>query len=352
MRLTFTIAKCILLISVSLTLLFASSGEKNTKDYFVTDSLSMSNINQWMVNVLSINPKLVLEKTNSTLQNNPQYLKAHLLKGLLYLYRFGDITKAINEFEYINNINEDLVTNRNLSGDEMSELRSLENQTKRQINLINREFGNLKLSIKNVDIDRYCYIKNMDIAITFSEEVLSKSSDLQKLRFTELQNNLKTGGIKLKFNTFDSTDNKYYFEIPYFPLVSISSNALPYSLIINNTKRYHFILDRQYNQKLNIDWNNKWKLVEAVPDNSIKLEFPSNIDVRIAQHPATELLKTYSIPEQKEDTDNLYIKTNDAKNLELVIKSSGNRNKIEKYLYYTNRVMIGLGLLVIVLFIR
>lgn len=322
------------------------------QNYFIADSLSMKNIEQWTVNVLSVNAENVLEKTNLILEQQPEYLNAHLLKGLLYYYRLGNITKAVNEFDYIEHVADKLSEDFDLSEIYQRQINGLTKQTKRQLNKINREFGNLKVGIKGVDIDRYCYIKNLDIAITVSEKIMSKANYRQKLRFSELEKSLRSGNMKPKFSTFDSTDNRYYFEIPYFPLVDINSNELPYSMIINNAKRYHFILDRQNDEMLEIDWNNEWKFVETVPDNNIKLEFPLDIKVQIAQPVDIQLFKAHSIPEQNPEMNNLYINTSDNEQLQLVVSTVGNSKMIEQILYYSNKAIIALGILSIVMIIR
>jgi len=333
---------------------FASVGERGIKiqDYFVADSTDEINVDQWTANLLSVNADNVLDKTNIILEKHPGYLKAHLLKGLIYFHRLGKITNAVNEFYYIDQVAEKLSSNFELSDEYDKQITNITKQTQRQLNQINREFGNLRVSIKDVDIDRYCYIKNLDIAITISEEVMSKVNYRQKLRFSELEENLRSGKMKLKFSTYDSTDNKYYFEIPYFPLVDINSNELPYSMIINNSKRYHFILDRQNNEKLEIDWNNEWKLVETVPDKSIKLEFPSEFDPHVVTSSDIQVTKAYSIPDQNSNLNNLYIDTSNNDNLQLVVSTKGPTNLIEKYLYYSNKAIIALGIIIIVIIIR
>jgi len=193
----------------------------------------------------------------------------------------------------------------------------------------------------------------MEVIITVDEIVYNYANTDQRLRLDYLNDYLASGQMRFQFSSYDSLDNRYYFEIPFFPLIDVPGLQVPYAIILNNKKRYHFRINRQYNEIVEIDWNDNWELVESVPDNLIKFEYPSDYTmVPFIGVIGREIPGTIQIPEPEANINSLYIPVKETTELQVLFEPSQTGQIIEKGLFYFVRGTIFLAIVATFLIVR
>jgi len=322
--------------------------------YFINDNVLRTQIEQRIGNLSPGNAVETLDFVNQVLSENPDLLQVHLLRAHTLLHGLGRVKEAYEEYIYISRICNEI----NESAKETPRFARVIDDLMYQVNdvalpLIRRDFAPLRFKIKGKKINKFCHIVNMKVLITFDENVYGYGNDPQKLRLDYLKGQLESGEMKFQISAYDSVDNRYYFEIPFFPLIDAPGIREPYAIILNNKKRYHFRIDHQYNEIIEISWNDEWELVESVPNDLIKFEFPAEYSLLPHALETQQALRgIFSIPEPESDMENLYVPTREVKEMEIVLEQENKSKYIGKILVHTTRIVIGVFIVWAFVFVR
>ncbi len=324
---------------------------ENFNDYISNEDWIKENLNPRMSRWQSGNIEELLTWTDNVLENYPNLLKLHILKGHILFYRLTDLENAIYHYSRVKN-DADLLKNFDEYISFEKEIDNLQYQANRALNQIEYGYGDLRFKIRGKQIPKFCYIRNMKVFIAWDEQVINAAEDHQRLRFNTLVETLTSGRMKFMFADFDSVDGRIYFKIPYFPMVE-SGIPEPYSMIINNEKRYHFNFDQQTNSVIEIDWNDDWELVEAVPDNYVKIEYNRLLSVQPDINKSTlNYDMVLSVPEENPDIKNIYIPIDTGGELDVVVNYKSQQQKVEKAMFIINRGIIIASTILILLVVR
>jgi len=347
LRFSQTLTSCIIFMAIAATICFSeTSGDYISDEKWVKDELD-PRMSRWQ----SGNINELLGWTDEVLNNYPNLLKLHLLKGHILFYRLAKIEDAVYHYNRVKNDATILENSRNNSS-QKKEIDNLQYQANRALNQIKYGYGDLRFKIRGKRISKFCYIRNMKVIISWDEQVNESAEEHQRLRFKMLDETLSSGKMKFMFADFDSVDNRIYFKIPYFPLIE-SGIFEPYSMIINNEKRYHFNFDNQSNSIIELDWNTAWELVEAVPDNYVKIEYDHSLNVAPVMNRAKfNYDKILSVPEENPDIINIYLPVESGQSLDVEVTYSPQQQKLEKAILIINRSIIISSFLLMFIVVR
>lgn len=351
----FSLTKLIIFIFI-IQCAYMPAADLDLREYFTNDIKISNQLNNIQGNIYSYDPTEAFRKIDAILDDYPNLLKAHLIKGHLYLHSKGDIEKAIREYQIVQERCDQI---RNSGLHIISSYSEKMNKMLSQISTfampdIQEGFAPLRFKIKNKHIPKFCFLKNINIVFTWEDEVIHSASRFQETRLRFLENRLTSGKMRFQFSAYDSTDGKFYFEIPYFPLIEVRGGVdNPYAIILNNERRYHFNINHQSNEVVEIDWNDEWELVESVPSNQIKIEYyePFSLTPR-SKELELSIRYAFTTPESELGLKNLYIPIEENKYIEISLMPNKRDKILESSFYITTRVIIFVGILSTLILIR
>lgn len=320
----------------------------NLRDYFVHDAKVSSQLDLREGNIRVEDATEAIRSIDMILDDHPDLLRAHLIRGQLFLHSVGNIEKAIQEFKFVQ---EKCKQIKSSDIHIMARYREELDRILYQINdvalpEIEEEFASLRFKIKNKRIQKFCHLRNIYVVFTWEDEVKSGASRLQEKRLEFLKNILTSGEMRFQFSAYDSTDGKFYFEIAYFPLIEVRGAIdEPYAMILNNERRYHFNINHQINEVIEIDWNDDWELVESVPRSRIKVEFQEPFTlVAYSIETGLPIRYAFTTPESELGLMNLYIPIDETKAINLSLIQEKRGEILEKVIYITTRTLVGIGI--------
>ena len=178
---------------------------ENFNDYISNEDWIKENLNPRMSRWQSGNIEELLTWTDNVLENYPNLLKLHILKGHILFYRLTDLENAIYHYSRVKN-DADLLKNFDEYISFEKEIDNLQYQANRALNQIEYGYGDLRFKIRGKQIPKFCYIRNMKVFIAWDEQVINAAEDHQRLRFNTLVETLTSGRMKFMFADFDSVD--------------------------------------------------------------------------------------------------------------------------------------------------
>jgi len=198
-------------------------------------------------------------------------------------------------------------------------------EIKDEIDYIKSKFKTLKIKLKNKKIDRLGFIKGVNLSFKYPERYLD---DTQKLRLNYLEKERKVG--EFQFTNIDPEDKNIYFEFKYFPIRQYSIRRTEYIVDVvgqKRARRYRFDITTRDTSisDLYFYWmENEWELIERVPLDLVKVEFPKEYKF------VSNIPNSFSTL-QKDNYGNLYIPTGD--DIEITLSESIEKNEERLYKY-------------------
>ena len=250
--------------NIIITLIFMSISSAYGTGLNMSDEVLriLENIEQ---NVMTINRIEKTNEINEIIKKNPENIYAHYVLGKLLFRLTGDIEKANfyydNATRLLSSI--DIET---LSNEKQTFYSNISEGIRYDQNDIDDYFGKLRFKIQSVQITKLCRIEDVNVEFQYSDVAYNDAYIDQRKRLDFLKQKLKN--VNFQFSEWDSTENEMFFTIPFFPIISTAISE-PYTMTINNERRFHFDYFGDTDSFVEIKWDDKYKLVESLPNNYI-----------------------------------------------------------------------------------
>jgi len=192
---------------------------------------------------------------------------------------------------------------------------------------INRLFKPLRIRVVDRKISALGYIEGIRLLFRYPRSLTSE----QKFRLEYLEDEGKRRRNEFQFSSID-VDKRPYLEIPYFPVVVSLDDVSysKYSLVVGN-RRYRYDFNEEKHDSVSVLWDENWQLVERVPTDLVKIEYPS-----IYTFAPADTSAHFTLVDPKSKKKGTYIPAD--KEVDLVLQESTYANKEKRY----NRVIKGL----------
>ena len=155
-----------------------------------------------------------------------------------------------------------------------------------EIEFVKRYYGPLRIRFED-DITKMATLKNKnnkDISIHFLPPqdawIGRKNRNEMLQRVDYLKRESQRGNLKLFFDSYDTKDKYFYFELPYVPYLDESESSSDwYAITFDNTKRYRINFSESGGEKtrsLTIKPEKGWYLETSTPEKWLKFTFTNN----------------------------------------------------------------------------
>ncbi len=266
-------------------------------------------------------PNLAIRKFEAAIIQDPMMVDAYFYLGTTHLRGTGNIESAFTALERARGL-------WNSQGSRKIRVESLE-EINDELDYISTKFKTLRIKLKKSNIDRLGYIDGVRLKFKFPVDLDNR----QKLRIAYLEG--ARSSDEFQFSNKDRRDDKLFFEIKYFPARASGESGLGYIIDVlgSNERRYRFDLTEDDDEQLlEFRWSpNDWKIIERVPIDLIKIEYPNNYNFTSNSGDAFST-------EQKDNYKNIYIPVS-ATDLELTLIGSTERDTENMFKMF-NSVMI------------
>ena len=296
------------------------------------------------------NPQNILMDMESVLSEFPNNARAHQIRGKVYYRSIGDIDKSVSELITVQNLLNQIPNN----GDSLpADLKRIYSIVLGEINLILPEieynFADLRMKIRGLKISRLCRIENANIVFQYDRSVYESASAEQKLRLVFLEDKLKNATFQ--FSEWDTLNQEMYFAIKYFPIV-ITNVSQPYAITINNEFRYHFDLLGPDEPPIEIDWSDRYRLVNSLPDMTVELTHLKSLGLVPKYPPGAIVTRPYFSLEESGDLVNSYVPVIENENVDINILDGYPGQKAEKVLFKLGKIVSGSIIIIVFYLIR
>ena len=194
-------------------------------------------------------------------------------------------------------------------------------------NEINRLFKPLRIRIVDRKISALGYIEGIRLRFRYPKSLTSE----QQSRLDFLEDEGQRRRNEFQFSSIDA-DGRPYLEILYFPVVVSLDDVSysKYSLVVGN-RRYRFDFTEEKHDSVKVLWDESWQLVERVPTDLVKVEYPS-----IYTFAPADTSTHFTLVDPKSKKKGTYIPAD--KDVDLVLQESKQASKEQLY----SRVIKGL----------
>jgi tetratricopeptide (TPR) repeat protein len=242
----------------------------------------------------------------SALAEDPQYVEALLLLGQSQYLDTGDIRKAVENFTKV------LALGKDQDG-----------YAQGYLDDIDVLFQTLQIKLMDRRVSALGYIDGLEYRIRAPRSL----RDDQKTRLKYLEANTS----EFQINAIDAGDDRPMIEVDYFPVViDLGGQFSNYSITLGvknrpgRERRYRFEFNEDVRDPVEILWDSEWKLIERVPSEFVKIEYP----LKYSMEP-TPGVTHFALSDSVGQVEGRYIAA-DAQTI-LVLRNSQEKDKEKRY---------------------